>query len=221
MERLTVQTQENEVHQWIARRRRRWGLGGGIAILLAGCIVFSFRGRMDDSLQLPMDPPGRPIDTDHSKETARPLQLAPVAIEDTDCDSVCAALALLDEAREEGWRCPRESYGEDAVRLQWDDSLADLAGAQAEFLAEMGYLAHETPDNFLGKTVRQRSDNWGIDGVSGEVLYRGSGRGEVAMKWWLDSSIHCRLLLHPEMKHIGLDWVDGRQGVVWVGIVSE
>lgn len=214
-----MRTQENEVQQWITRRRRRWWIGGGV---LVAAMIFGVGYVRVPEPSMEHGAPQGGVQPDEPATSGPSLRLAPAVLtRDEGCDFICAAMELLDHAREEGRSCGTQALGVGGEAMAWDDTLADLAGAQAEFLADVGYLAHDTPRNELGENVQQRSERWGIDRRTGEVLYRGSEDGEAAMRWWLRSPAHCAVLMHPRMVNIGLEWAHSDQGTIWVGILSD
>ena len=101
------------------------------------------------------------------------------------------------------------------------NNLLDLAEDQADYLAISGVRAHDTPRSPAGASVSARVARYapGAD-LSGEVLYWGSGRGQQAARWWLQSDVHCATLMHPDMRWLGIGAADG-DAVTWVGVVSD
>ena len=151
---------------------------------------------------------------------SRELQLA-VGNADDECDTVCRGLILLNEFREEGGECPDGSVWPAVGPLDWDDDLEDVAMDQADFLAEMGYLSHYTPNNDDGATLAARVGHLSDIAQSGEVLYRGSEDGARAVQWWLESARHCPILMDARMSTIGLGVTDEAGVFYWVGVVAN
>ena len=214
--------QRDPLEHWLHRRRRGKWFGLWIVFLcFVGLFIWIQAGnevsRHDGVAHR------NTVDTDIDRISAPTLKSPRVSLNEIegDCDGVCTAMEYLDAARRGGWECPDGSVFPPDEPLDWDDALADVAKLQAEFLVDAGYLSHETPESRLGTRVVDRvRDVVDLD-RSGEVLYRGSTKGRLAMSWWLQSTEHCRLLMRPDMNAMGLHTVQGEQGAVWVGLVGR
>lgn len=120
-------------------------------------------------------------------------------------DDWCArVLDLTNAARRERGIAP----------LEWDDTLAALAGAHCADMIDRGYFDHNTPD---GKTPFDRMKEAGIKYTrAGENIAAGQYSPEEAMVSWMKSEGHRANILNPNFTKIGISFAKGGDyGIYW------
>ncbi|AFZ67755.1 uncharacterized protein with SCP/PR1 domains [Deinococcus peraridilitoris DSM 19664] len=127
-------------------------------------------------------------------------------------------MARLNDLRQAGVHCPsgpRTSVP--AVRFQV--LLTEAARAQAAFMANSGRITHVGPDN---SAPRERVARLGVNAAYvSEVIYlQRGGQEEDALRWWLNSSVHCNVLTDPRYAHVGASVTPGAFGTAFVVVLS-
>ena len=110
-------------------------------------------------------------------------------------------LESINKLRVRGCRCGREYYPP-VPALKWNDKLYRSAFLHAKSMYEDDYFSHISPD---GKDVGDRLDALGYKWqYAGENLAEGQKNYDEAMHDWIASPTHCRMLMNPKMKEIGV-----------------
>lgn len=144
--------------------------------------------------------------------SADPEDTAPPPPRDEDA-AEADVVEAVNTLRREGARCAEGGLSS----LSLSPSLADAALLQAEWLAQSGVKAHDTPGSPHGTTPLQRAVNQGFAGAQvGEVLAWNSGEAEDVVAWWEASPTHCAVLTQPGVTEVGA----GVSEDVWVVLVG-
>lgn len=115
-------------------------------------------------------------------------------------------LERVNEARQKGCNCGK-TYFPPAPPLTWNDQLEDAAMGHAEDMFSQNYFSHTSKD---GRTMAQRIGNagYGYKGYKsytvGENIASGQMSIDEVMNGWLHSEGHCRNLMNPAFKEIGI-----------------
>ncbi len=118
-------------------------------------------------------------------------------------------LYKVNQLRTEGCRCGRKRM-KATHALTWNETLAYSAYLHAEEMDRYDYFAHKSID---GKDIGQRLDKIGYKWqYVGENLAVGQDTFEEAFQDWIDSPSHCKMLMNPDMKEMGLS----KYGEYWV-----
>jgi len=88
--------------------------------------------------------------------------------------------------------------------LEWSDALAASALAHAKDMAERGYFDHVTPDG-VRPEQRMAKAGWHVMPV-GENIAAGQAIPAEVVQGWIDSPGHCKNLLNPNFKHLGVGY---------------
>lgn len=92
----------------------------------------------------------------------------------------------------------------------WSDELAATAFNHARQMEKYNFFSHRSLD---GKNVGQRLDDAGYKWhYAGENLAEGQISFEEVLTDWLESPTHCRMLMNPKMKEMGI----AKYGDYWV-----
>ncbi|WP_291431138.1 CAP domain-containing protein [Deinococcus sp.] len=125
-------------------------------------------------------------------------------------------LKEINEARAVPRTCGTQAFGA-AAPVTWNGYLAGAARAHASDMAERAYFDHVTPE---GRTPAQRAQAAGYTGWQGiaENIAAGYTLGNVT-RGWLDSPSHCKTLMDPTLKEVGVGYLykpGSRYGTYWV-----
>jgi len=94
--------------------------------------------------------------------------------------------------------------------LNWSETLTYSAYLHAEQMDEYEFFAHKSID---GEDIGERLDAIGYKWqYVGENLAQGQDTFDEAFNDWIESPSHCRMLMNPDMKEMGL----ARVGEYWV-----
>lgn len=116
-------------------------------------------------------------------------------------ESIDKVLYELNQLRSQGCRCGKD-YMAPAGPLVWNHTLYEVSRDYARLLFEHNWFSHISP---TGKTLADRLDAIGYDWQRiGENLGRGYDDFYAVFKAWLDSPSHCKMLMDPEVTHIGM-----------------
>ncbi len=112
-------------------------------------------------------------------------------------------LKALNEARATPRTCGTESF-KAAAPVTWNGYLAAAARAHAADMAQRRFFDHVNPD---GLTPAQRADRAGYTGWTevGENIAAGYTVTNV-MQGWIDSASHCKTLMDPTLKEVGIGY---------------
>ncbi|WP_102126713.1 CAP domain-containing protein [Deinococcus planocerae] len=125
-------------------------------------------------------------------------------------------LGQVNEARAQSRLCGDQRF-EATTPVTWNGYLAKAARAHAADMATRGFFDHVNPD---GKDVQERTEAAGYTGwqVVGENLAAGYD-GEHVVAAWLASPSHCKTLMDPRFKELGVGYVNdpaSPKGTYWV-----
>ncbi|BDP42007.1 hypothetical protein DAETH_19760 [Deinococcus aetherius] len=125
-------------------------------------------------------------------------------------------LRQVNEVRAQPRTCGDQHFAA-TTPVTWNGYLAKAARAHAADMATRGYFDHRNPD---GLEVEDRAEAAGYTGWQfvGENLAAGYD-SEHVMKAWLDSPSHCRTLMDPRFKELGVGYVNdpaSPKGTYWV-----
>jgi uncharacterized protein YkwD len=112
-------------------------------------------------------------------------------------------MGRVNYARQHGFNCITKSYGGAPLpALVPHLKLRAAAREHAANMQKRGYFAHDTPD---GVTVTDRVTAAGYtwsrasENILGGQRLGSSARN--AVKWWLESPVHCQNIMNPGYKH--------------------
>jgi uncharacterized protein YkwD len=117
-------------------------------------------------------------------------------------------LKAINKTRQRGCTCGT-TYMPPAPPLVWNNKLEDAAKGHAKDMAAEGYFSHTSKD---GRDAMTRADNagYGHEGYKsftvGENIAQGQPTIADVMTGWINSEGHCRNLMNPDFKEVGI-WV--------------
>lgn len=125
-------------------------------------------------------------------------------------------LKEINEARAVPRTCGTQAFAA-AAPVTWNGYLAGAARAHASDMAERAYFDHVTPE---GRTPAQRAEAAGYTGWQeiAENIAAGYTLGNVT-QGWLDSPSHCKTLMDPTLKEVGVGYLykpGSKYGTYWV-----
>ncbi|WP_216318311.1 CAP domain-containing protein [Deinococcus aestuarii] len=125
-------------------------------------------------------------------------------------------LQQVNEVRAQPQMCGARRFAA-TTPVTWNGSLAKAARAHADDMATRGYFDHQSPE---GQEVEDRAEAAGYTGwrFVGENIAAGYD-GEHVMAAWLASESHCKTLMDPNFRELGVGYVDrpgSREGTYWV-----
>ena len=170
-----------------------------------------------DDLITPEDPIAPPIveEPDTSEEIEEPTQITPIL----DDALKQAYLDLINETRSEGRECGEYGYFEATSALTWNEKLYAASYEHSKDMAISNTFSHtgsgtqsdETAEALhpgTGSSVSERIEhnsytNWRR---YGENIAVGTSMDEAveAMEGWLASPGHCKNIMKPEFKEVGM-----------------
>ncbi|HVW14456.1 MAG TPA: CAP domain-containing protein [Mucilaginibacter sp.] len=115
-------------------------------------------------------------------------------------------LDRINKARHQGCNCGTV-YMPPAPPLKWNDELADAAINHAEDMSSKNYFSHTSKD---GRTVTDRimAAGYTFKGyksfAAGENIAEGQMSIAEVMDGWLHSPGHCKNLMNPSFKEVGV-----------------
>ena len=113
-------------------------------------------------------------------------------------------LDLTNAARAVPRTCGATSYAA-AAPLTWNAALAQAAQGHATDMAAQNYFSHTSKD---GRTFSQRITNAGYTPYRtiGENIAAGQGTPQQVVDGWLKSEGHCRNIMNPNFKELGVGY---------------
>lgn len=129
-------------------------------------------------------------------------------------------LAGLNRARTQGVTCPGLGRRPPAAPLLASATHALASRMQAGYMSSSGRISHT---GFGGSTPRVRAASTGVQAVSvTEIIYLGPGVNPGgAVRWWLNSPVHCAVLTDRRYTHAGASVVQGSRGTAYVVVLSS
>ena len=150
------------------------------------------------------------------------LFVAAVSFAATPAPTVSGAAVLkkLNQVRLLGTTCPGVGPRPAVGILHASLLHAATAFLQSKYMAGSGEVSHVGPD---GSTPPQRAAGLGLQAVSvTEIVYLGhSPDPESALRWWLHSPVHCKIITDPRYSVAGGSVVQGKQGTAYVVVLSS
>lgn len=119
-------------------------------------------------------------------------------------------LRQINKIRRQGCNCG-STYMPPAPPLTWNDQLALSARNHASDMARYNYFSHNSRN---GRVLKDRTDRVGytLSGykslVIGENIARGQRSATEVMRSWISSPGHCKNLMNPAFKEVGVAEVD-------------
>ena len=118
-------------------------------------------------------------------------------------------LAKVNKLRTEGCKCGRKRM-KPTHPLTWNETLTLSAERHASDMDRYNYFGHRSRS---GADIGDRLDAIGYKWqYVGENLAEGQDSFEEALTDWLESDSHCRMLMNPDMKEMGM----AKIGKYWV-----
>jgi len=115
-------------------------------------------------------------------------------------------LKAINRTRQKGCNCGT-MYMPPAPPLVWNNLLEKAARGHAQDMAQKQYFSHVSQD---GRTTFMRVENAGYTRTGyksftvGENIAQGQPTIAVVMQGWLNSEGHCRNLMNPDFKEVGI-----------------
>ena len=118
-------------------------------------------------------------------------------------------LERINKLRKNGCKCGRKRMK--PVRpVTWNNTLETSAYEHAKEMQTYNYFAHHS---IAGEDIGDRLDKLGYKWqYVGENLAVGQKTFDEAMKDWIESPSHCRMLMNPDMKEVAIS----KYGKYWV-----
>jgi uncharacterized protein YkwD len=119
-------------------------------------------------------------------------------------------LERINRARQKGCNCGN-TFMPPVPPLVWNNQLEDAARGHALDMSERGYFSHTSKN---GRTVSDRVIEMGYtykgfkNFAVGENIAQGQMTIDEVMDGWLKSEGHCRNLMNPSFKEVGVSEVD-------------
>lgn len=129
-------------------------------------------------------------------------------------------MVRLNQVRAQGVICPGSGRRPVAGALSYSPELAAAARIQAGYMSSSGRITHTGAD---GSTPKVRAASTGVNAVSvTEIIYMGGGvNPEQAVRWWLNSAVHCYWMNENRYTHVGAAVVQGSRGTSYVMVLSS
>lgn len=110
-------------------------------------------------------------------------------------------LALVNDARAKGCRCGGRYY-KPVPPLTWNNRLERAAQKHSRYMRRRNLLTHAGQG---GSDAGRRMSAEGYDWISyGENVAAGYGSDEATIKGWLKSKGHCKNIMSPKFKEMGI-----------------
>lgn len=118
-------------------------------------------------------------------------------------------LMKINKLRQNGCRCNGQRM-RPVNSVTWNDTLEISASNHAKEMHKYNYFAHHSR---AGKDIGERLDDLGYKWqFVGENLAKGQKTFDEAMKDWIKSPSHCRMLMNPDMDEVAVS----KYGKYWV-----
>ncbi|WP_345955554.1 CAP domain-containing protein [Mucilaginibacter sp. PAMB04168] len=115
-------------------------------------------------------------------------------------------LSRINKVRQEGCKCGT-NYMRPAPPLTWNNELADAARAHARDMSKRDYFSHTSKD---GRTIEDRimAAGYTYDGYKSYAIAENIAKGQQSIAevtdGWFKSPGHCRNLMNPDLREIGI-----------------
>lgn len=125
-------------------------------------------------------------------------------------------LALVNKARTADCLCGTEEQ-KSAPSLQWDKALEKAAQKHANDMARKKFFSHTGSDqSSVSKRVEREKFEWSI---VGENIAMGHMDEETVVNGWMNSPGHCKNIMNPEFKYMGV--AVSSDGKYWVQVFAD
>lgn len=121
-----------------------------------------------------------------------------------------AVLSQINDLRKKGCNCG-STYMPAVIPVTWNDQLATAAASHAKDMARNKYFSHNSRD---GKTLKDRITKAGYSFTGlksiafGENIAYGQRSVAQVMDGWIKSERHCKNLMNPAFKEVGVAEID-------------
>ncbi|MBW4889254.1 CAP domain-containing protein [Mucilaginibacter sp. HMF5004] len=135
-----------------------------------------------------------------------PASIAQSSLRMSDSKFKRQFLDRINDLRQRGCNCGG-SFMPPVPALRWSDVLTNAAQGHAMDMAKRHYFSHESKN---GRTLRQRVLAVGYDykGIQkwavGENIAMGQHSIDEVMDGWIESEGHCKNLMSPQFKEVGI-----------------
>lgn len=110
-------------------------------------------------------------------------------------------LSMVNKVRAEGCNCGGKYYPP-APPITWNNKLEDAAQKHSKYMYQHKKMTHSGPNNNSpGDRIRKVGYNWQL---YGENVAMGYEDEESVVRGWLRSAGHCRNIMNPKVKHMGV-----------------
>ncbi len=110
-------------------------------------------------------------------------------------------LHMVNKIRAEGCNCGNKYYPP-APPVKWDKKLETAAQKHSWYMYQNKDMTHYGPNkNRPGDRIRKEGYQWRL---YGENVAHGYDDEESVVKGWLRSSGHCKNIMNPTVKHMGV-----------------
>ena len=142
-----------------------------------------------------------PIDTTTTKPDEPKDPNAPVNPE-TEKINKTRLLELVNAVRAEGCDCGVNGYFAPANPVKWNDTLELAAGDHCLDMFNNDFFEHTGSDKSSpGDRIKRRGYAWS---TYGENIAKGYKSEEAVIQGWLNSDGHCKNIMNPSFKEMGI-----------------
>ena len=128
-----------------------------------------------------------------------------IPVDDDEATFKENVLLLLNAYRSSGCNCEPGNFYSPASSFQWNDILEMAAKAHTTDMYSKKFFDHNGSDGSnVGDRIRLYGYKWTM---CAENIARGYNSEEQVIKAWISSSGHCRNIMNPYFKEIGLSKV--------------
>ncbi len=125
-------------------------------------------------------------------------------------------LNIVNTARVHDCKCGTEKQ-KAAPALKWNDALEKAAQKHANDMTREKFFSHTGSDkSTVGNRVERENFNWII---VGENIAQGHLNEEMVVKGWMESPGHCKNIMNPEFKYMGV--AVSLDGTYWVQVFAD
>ena len=124
-------------------------------------------------------------------------------------NAINRVMTKINILRSSGCQCGNEKLSP-VGPVQWDDQLYAVSKQYAKYMHRHNHFEHLSKN---GEDLGDRLDRYGYKWHKiGENLGYGYDDFNEVLKAWIESPSHCRMLMDPDVTHMGLS----KKGTYWV-----